>query len=892
METTTEKQVNLFNSQLEGQFGLHCTLYGKIEQLDEVLYLQLSDSTRLRISQEPDNWSGDFRCWQVIPSTDSTGEVSSIKIVNSVELPPGATSQTYEDRCDLVGRVIQLAKKGQFVRFKVQRPGEKTLKPTLLNPDSRMKDGQIWQVLARRRGKALHIEYAAPVSDDALTSPSSPSQPTEIAVENSPKPSKTANSQTSTTPPATPSPSPRVLKDPEPPTEKAREALYEVTGNENWTLLSPLWRRYAWEWEALNSGTGQKARVQVMARGTQYQVHLFPLPSDDLDESDNHFAIGSQEEEQLIVTPLGAARGIGASCFKIEIGPYEIVLDCGTRPKGYDPLPALDHLFQPNLLLISHSHQDHIGAVPVFHSRWPAARMICTSGTREIAQVMLQDGLKVQQLNEDSPELYDEEALESTLFRLETQPVGQDFEPLPGLKVRFINAGHILGAACIYLRYGERLATLAPKGRSLLYTGDYNTTSSRTTTGLQISDLPEADVLITESTYGAEAHPARKAQETALLKAVAAVVQAGGNVLIPAFALGRAQEILLAIRTSSEFRNSKIPIYVDGLVRAVTNTFRDNLVILPQSVQNLVEQTGIEPFFDAEGTPPIISISHKRERPLAMAKPSVIVASSGMLNGGASVYYAQTLLERENAAIFISGYTDEESPGRLLQELQTGDTIELDGKEITVKADIQRFNLSAHADKVGLTQVIHKVNPQHLILIHGSQDALHELARSGELQRKHIVHIPAVGETIEYGQVPEHLTPRREAQLRSRQAFSNLPESFEVEVVAEREGAWIKIPEKVVEEDPRWQTLGDTGILKAHWEGTTLRLTPVTQHDIAIDEALRSGEDCCARCVNFQQRSCQCEDSPMHRLVVDPSGYCPEFLGWESEFLSGRKYRS
>lgn len=108
---------------------------------------------------------------------------------------------------------------------------------------------------------------------------------------------------------------------------------------------------------------------------------------------------------------------------------------------------------------------------------------------------MLQDCLKVQQLNEDSPELFDEADLYRTLFRLETETIGKDFEPLPGLKVRFINAGHILGAACIYLRYGER---------SLLYTGDYNTSSSRTTEGLRLADLPEADMLITESTYGGD----------------------------------------------------------------------------------------------------------------------------------------------------------------------------------------------------------------------------------------------------------------------------------------------------------------------------------------------------------------------------------------------------
>ncbi|MHC5932423.1 MBL fold metallo-hydrolase, partial [Nostoc sp.] len=151
----------------------------------------------------------------------------------------------------------------------------------------------------------------------------------------------------------------------------------------------------------------------------------------------------------LRVTPLGAARSIGASCLRVEIGNYEIVLDAGTRPKGSNPLPAFEYLENPNLILITHAHQDHIGALPVLHSMFPTAGMICTPGTREIARVMLSDCLKVQQNNEDYEPLFDETELQQTLLQLDTQPIGAEFEPLPGLKVRFINAGHIVGAACI-----------------------------------------------------------------------------------------------------------------------------------------------------------------------------------------------------------------------------------------------------------------------------------------------------------------------------------------------------------------------------------------------------------------------------------------------------------
>lgn len=871
------------------------TLRGYIESVEGVLYLVSRDNIRFRLKEVPKELPEGVASWQVIPSTDSTGILQNLSIESySTDDTNGGT----EDKCQLLGRVVQLGKKNQFVQLKISRPGKKTLKLSFLSPDWRMKIGQLWQVVAIRRGEALHVQLGQPIEQNQQSSQTQSNTAqnntvTELqSVANTIAPTSSSEAVANTTAPISSFPSDSSTPDQNnnknneaslppaqdgnvstgntqlngsskvvsPPIEAAMAALVAHTQTDNWELRSLKQRNKTWEWEAFSKTSQQQARVKVVGNGKKVDVYPYPFIPDSAET-----LVDTEKLDRLVVTPLGAAMGIGASCFQILIGPYEIVLDCGTRPKGYDPLPALDYVENPNLLLISHGHQDHIGAVPVFHSRWPGVRMICTPGTREIAHVMLQDCLKVQQMNEDSPQLFDETDLDRTLFRLETQPIGVDFEPLPGLTVRFINAGHILGAACVYLRYGER---------SLVYTGDYNTTSSRTTTGLRLADLPTADILITESTYGADVHPGRKTQETALLEAIAEIIQSGGNVLIPAFALGRAQEILLSIRTSALFHKLKIPIYVDGLVRAITEVFRDNLDLLPGSVQNLVKQNGIEPFCDQEGTPPIIAIGSPRERPLAIAKPSVIVASSGMLTGGPSVYYASVLLERENAAIFISGYTDEESPGRLLQNLQTGDTIELDGKEITVKAQIRRFNLSAHADKVGLGQVINKVSPKHLVLIHGGVNALHELAKSGDLRSKHYIHIPSVGERVEYGQAPEHISAMQVAKL-------ELPTEFEVEIEAEVEGAWLRIPEEVVENDPRWQLLASSGILKARWDGIQLKLSAVTQQNVvvqkAMEDAIASGENCCAVCQFFKAGSCECEDSALFELKVDPLGKCTEF---------------
>lgn len=902
MPNATETELTTNN------FYFQFSILGHIESEAGVNYLVCQDHIRFRLKDARLNLPQTIALWRVIPTTDSTGVIQNLSVESYA---PVDKSDQVSEQCLLLGRVVQVGKRCQFAQFKITRTGAKTLKISCLSAHPQMKVGQLWEVVAIRQGDTLKIQQTNQIeevnqpshSEQLITSSVQPEQEPQsnlnqsTAVDsNSQTTANSLKSSSSKTAPTSLTASlPQIgnngnsdtaisltpniatnIQQPElsnktvaPPTEKALAALVAETKINDWELSSPKLRKNkSWEWQAISKTAQTQARVQVFGIRKKPRVYQYssPINSPDLVEPT---VIESEEDEtlnnDLVVTPLGAAKGIGASCFQIKIGPYEIVLDCGTRPKGYDPLPALEYLENPNLLLISHAHQDHLGAVPVFHARYPGVRMICTPGTREIAHVMLQDCLKVQQMNEDSPALFDDKDLERTLFRLETEPVGTDFEPLPGLKVRFINAGHILGAACIYLRYGDR---------SLVYTGDYNTTSSRTTTGLRLADLPNADILITESTYGADVHPGRKTQETGLIEAIAEIVQAGGNVLIPAFALGRAQEILLAIRTYHLFHKLKIPIYVDGLVRAVTDVFRDNLDLMPASVQNLLKQNGIEPFFDPLGTPPIISIGSPKERPLAMAHPSVIVASSGMLTGGASVYYAATLLERENAAIFISGYTDEESPGRLLQSLQTGDKIELDGKEVTVRAQIRRFNLSAHADKIGLTQVIGKVNPKHLILIHGGGNALHELARSGDLRSKYYIHIPGVGEAVSYGQAPEHLTKSQIDRIA-------LPQEFEVEVEAEVEGAWLRIPEDVVENDPRWSMLASSGILRAKWDGYHLKLSPVTQQNVAsqkaIEDAIASGEDCCAVCQFFESVRCQCEDGPLYSLQVDPAGKCPEF---------------
>jgi Cft2 family RNA processing exonuclease len=782
--------------------------------------------------------------WQVIPITQTDGIITRLQIVGKVADPKIAA-----DKFECVGRTAQVSRKHTVVSLKIDRSGEPTIRPTLLNPPVAVKTGQLWHFVAMRVGTALNITKATPL-EESTTDPITQSV-LNVAAKIISEPRNLDKEY--------------FKSNREELTSIALAAINAEIAGQDWELSLSRVKEPTWEWEAQSLVPSDlRARVQVHSRSKVARIHLYPHQSKFVPASENSAEAGADNDlDRLIVTPLGAARGIGASCFRVQIGPYEIVMDAGTRPKGSDPLPAFELLNRPNLILITHAHLDHIGALPIFHRDFPDVPMICTHGTREIAHVMLTDGLKVQTAqqkegNEDFGQVFTADDLDRTLFTLQTAPVGVDFSPLPGLTVRFIHAGHIVGAACIYMKYGNR---------SILYTGDYNTTSSRTAEGLKLASLPVADMLITESTYGSDTHPSRRSQESDLIDAIIEVVKAGGNVLIPAFALGRAQEIILAIRTSAAFHSVNVPVYVDGLVREVTDLFQNQLDLLPTAVKNFAKTQS--PFFSDKSSPRIISIGSAKERPLAMAHPSVIIASSGMLTGGASIYYAKTLLERENAAIFISGYTDEESPGRFLQSLEPGAEIELDGTPLTVRAKIQRFNLSAHADRVGITQVIHRVNPQHLILIHGSKSALHALSHAGDLRDKYWIHIPEVGDIITYGAAPAHLSKGQVAKLDAGQ-------EFEIEIEAEFDGAWLRISETVLA-DPRWQHLAATGLMSAKWTKGGLMLKPASHKPFAVESAIASGIDCCAVCEFFDGYLCRSEESPLYKRDVDPTAKCSEF---------------
>jgi Cft2 family RNA processing exonuclease/nucleotide-binding universal stress UspA family protein len=448
------------------------------------------------------------------------------------------------------------------------------------------------------------------------------------------------------------------------------------------------------------------------------------------------------------ITFLGGADEVGASGTLIEIGGRRILIDCGIRPSpkaryglAGDQLPdlsLLDAVEGVDLVLVTHAHTDHTGALELVLERFPHAPVYATPPTVALTRVLHQDARRIMQsrLEEEGElPLFDDVAVERLVGAFEAVPFNTRLALAPGLAATFYPAGHIAGAAMIGLESDE--------GR-VLVSGDLSLSPQRT---VGVAKLPpfEPDVLILESTYGGRLHANRAVQERRMVETVREVTGAGGKVLIPAFALGRAQEILLIL---SEFQRRgelpAVPVWADGMVRAVCQVYSSFADALPLALQ----EQGAS-FF--QGTARPVQSGGSRNALIWQADPAIIVSSSGMLAGGPSTAYARAFAGQPQHAILLTGYQDEESPGRRLQEMaeRGRGTLWLGKDKVDVHCRLGTYSLSAHADEGQLISMVETLNPAHVILVHGEASARASLAKA-LVDRKRNTYLPAAGQTLTF----------------------------------------------------------------------------------------------------------------------------------------------
>lgn len=458
------------------------------------------------------------------------------------------------------------------------------------------------------------------------------------------------------------------------------------------------------------------------------------------------------------ITFLGGGNEIGASSAIVEIGSARVLVDCGMRMSGEHRLPDLaaikqTHAGQLDAVLLTHAHMDHSGALPVLHQHFPGVPVYATAATRGLVEVLLRDSINIMRAKAESEQelpLYSPAAVESLLEKMTPVPFGSALElGKSGVTVTWFPAGHILGAASVGIEGIEQ-------GRSIrvLFSGDIAVGDQLTVPGM----LPPAgfkpDVLVIESTYGDRLHSPRELEEQRLIEMVAGVIEGHGKLLIPAFAIGRAQEVMLMLL--KQFRAKKLssfPVWIDGMVKTVCGVYSQFPAHQTPYARRLIEKHG-NPFFNVVDEIRQVASPAEREKVLA-GTPCVIIASSGMLTGGASAFYAPHLVGDERNGIAITGYQDEESPGRQLLSLADAETREISvgGKTLDVKCSVAKYALSAHADCNEISGLIEAINPREVVLVHGegnARESLRDLLRR-QGTRYRPIHLPRTGDTVSFG---------------------------------------------------------------------------------------------------------------------------------------------
>jgi len=378
-----------------------------------------------------------------------------------------------------------------------------------------------------------------------------------------------------------------------------------------------------------------------------------------------------------IIKFLGGCREVGRSAVMVD----SIILDYGLKPSEPPEFP-MDGV-SPSAVIISHGHLDHVGVAPNLMYYDPAVFM--TPPSRELSVVLLKDSMNIMH-----PPPYTKR--EFRQFESNIQEIDYE-EPftIGGYEVEFFNAGHIPGSASVHLG-GEV---------NILYSGDVKLEDTRLLEGANV-DYPETDVLIVESTYFGTKHPDRKELEKAFVESVVETLDLGGHAIIPAFAVGRTQEVLMILEKHG------ITPYVDGLGKEVGKLIQKypDYIKSPKQLRKALKKA--------------IPVEW-RKREKVLEEPAAVVTTAGMLNGGPALFYISKLYNDEKSKIILTGYQVEGTNGDLA--LKRG-VINLGMRTVQLKMKVEQYDFSAHADDEQLKEYVRRVvnrGAEIVFTIHGEE---------------------------------------------------------------------------------------------------------------------------------------------------------------------------
>lgn len=429
----------------------------------------------------------------------------------------------------------------------------------------------------------------------------------------------------------------------------------------------------------------------------------------------------------------GAASCVTGSCHILKINGKKILLDCGMF-QGKEEKERGNTSFAFNakdidFCLLSHAHIDHSGRIPLLYKQGFSGDVICTEATMDLCNVMLQDSGHIQEMEiewknrkrerqglEKIEPIYtaDDAAASMKLFR--GYPYGRWIELFKGCKIRFNDAGHLLGSAII-----EVLAEENGKDTKLVYTGDLGNINIPIIN--DPASLDYADYLIMETTYGDRLHKTTNNEFEELYSIIENTFKRGGNVIIPSFAVGRTQEVLYALNKYVEKDELKnVSIYVDSpLASESTEIFKRHSDVFDEDAKKLIK-SGDDPL-EFRG----LNFTKSSQESAALNKinsGAVIISASGMCDAGRIKHHLKHNLWRKECSVVFVGYQAEGTLGRRI--LDGEKTVKIFGEEIAVNAEIHQLQgLSGHADRLGLLRWLEsfKKKPREILLVHGDIEA-------------------------------------------------------------------------------------------------------------------------------------------------------------------------
>ncbi|MBE3115980.1 MBL fold metallo-hydrolase [Candidatus Bathyarchaeota archaeon] len=413
---------------------------------------------------------------------------------------------------------------------------------------------------------------------------------------------------------------------------------------------------------------------------------------------------------------LGGAREVGRIGVTVKSEKTKVVLDYGVMLDHEPGFPMHIPPKELDAVILTHSHLDHSGAIPIFYIN-DKKPLYTNQLNLELTQILIQDFIHLSSYY--LPFEYLE--LKSMMRNNKHLDFGVE-EPIGDMKLKLFNAGHTPGSAQVLLE---------ADGKRILYTGDFNMEDSKLLTGATM-DYKDLDAIVIESTYANADHTLRPELEKRFVDAATDIVEKGGTVLVPAFGVGRAQEIATVLSAN----HFEYPIVLDGMAREASRIIMNNKEFLrdPKMFVNAMQS--------------VEWVEGWSDRRRALKDPAVIISPAGMLKGGPSQFYMSKVAKKPNNAVFLVSYQIIGTPGRQLMD--KGVTT-IDGKVRKLKAHFQHFDFSSHCGASHLKEALRRVagSKPKVFVVHGAEGNCELLANWAKTELGLDAVAPRTGETYE-----------------------------------------------------------------------------------------------------------------------------------------------